>query len=130
MINFLVNIRNMFYTRSSRISEGRRFGYKLSMSVMMLPYYFIILAILNKLAADSGGLAIFNSSGEENLIEKLVNSIFFFLPFAIAMLLMFRMLDQRVKIKLTKPEENKWLGIASIIFFGGIIIMFSLPQYL
>lgn len=127
--NFLLNIRNMFYTRSSRISEGRRFGYKLSMSMMMLPYYFIILSFLKKITDDSGGISVFNSDGE-NLIEKLGNSIIFFLPFVIAMFLMFRILDRHEKIKLTKSEETKWLGIASIIFFGGIIIMFTIPQYL
>lgn len=130
MINFFVNIRNMFYTRSSRISKDRRFGYKPSMSVMMLPLYFAILTIFEKVTGGLSIASVINAGGEENLIEKLVNTIIFYLPFVLSMLLLFKMLDRYERMQLTMPEENKWLSIASIIFLGGIILMFAISAYL
>jgi hypothetical protein len=129
-VNFLVKLRNMFYTRSSRITNGRSFGYKLSMSAMFLPCYFTILSILKIVTKSSNDFWVLRRDPGDSFFEQLVKSIIFFLPLAVIMLSLFKFLDKSEKVKLNKSEENKWLLVASVIFFGGIIILFTIPKFL
>ncbi|SEJ11428.1 hypothetical protein SAMN04487995_3284 [Dyadobacter koreensis] len=129
-VSFLVNLRNMFYTRSSRISDEKRFGYKLSMSAMILPCYFAILSILKVVIKSSDDCWVLRRDHGDSLFEKLIKSVIFFLPLVVVMFSQFKLLDKYEKVILNKTEENKWLLIASVIFFGGIIILFTIPRFL
>lgn len=66
----------------------------------------------------------------DSLFEKLIKSVIFFLPLVVVMFSLFKFLDKYEKVILNKTEENKWLLIASVIFFGGIIILFTIPKFL
>jgi len=77
----------MFYTRSSRISDEKRFGYKLSMSAMFLPWYLAILSILKVLIKSSDDCWVLRRDYGDSLFEKLIKSVIFFLPLVVVMFL-------------------------------------------
>ncbi len=96
---------------------------------MLLPYYFTILSILKVVFKDFD-FSLIHTNQKDGFLDGLIKSSVFFLPFVIFLIFLFSFLDRYEKEKLSKKEEQKWLIIASVIFFGGIVILFTVPKFL
>ena len=111
MLQIFIDLRNFFYTRSSKKSGNARYGYKLSMSALFIPYYFILLAVINILSNRFTDFRLIEFlRNDENLLREIIKDVAFWIPLVVMMLILFRILRKYDPALMEKKDEKKWLS--------------------
>lgn len=123
MLKFFINLRNYFYTQSP---GPKSFDYKFSMSVLFIPYYFIVLSIVDVVLRNKTGIRLTEHLKHESFLEKILKTLVFWMPLAVIIYLIFRLLNQYEPRLMEKKEKGRWRIIALFILVLGGVIYFAL----
>jgi hypothetical protein len=130
MLKFFINLRNWFYTRYSRKPGKTRFDYRLSMSALFMPYYFVLISTIDALVKKFSSTSILKFSDNERFLEEILGDIIFWIPLAIVMFTIFRILRRYEPVLMEKKDENRWLMIVIAIFVSGIFTFVFLLKHI